>query len=178
MISAICSLPERPVFWSRTCILLGALVLAGAACGTRPPGATTVAATSTVGPEPTTRPTREPPVGTDISPALPAGDLARGTQLAKQLFCNDCHVVYAVAPAFASTKDMPAIAERGDLRIADPDYAGQATTAEEYLIESILLPEVYLVDGGSRDHQMGTYYDNRLNAQELADILAWLYNFR
>jgi hypothetical protein len=116
-------------------------------------------------------------VGTDIHLELPEGDPERGRQLAARYQCSTCHVIHSVAPAFTSSDVLPAIGERAEMRLADPDYRGQATTPEEYLIESILLPEAFLIEG-SWAHPMDSYYDQRMTAQELADILGWLAEFR
>jgi nitric oxide reductase subunit C len=104
------------------------------------------------------------------------GDPARGEQLARRHDCVACHITYSVAPAFKSGDGLSAIGERGTVRIADPAYTGQALTSEEYLIESILLPEVYVVEG-SWLHPMDDFFDERLTLQDLADLLAWLHTF-
>lgn len=66
--------------------------------------------------------------------------------------------------------------ERGELRIADPAYAGTAATNREYIIESIRFPEVYVVPGNWVE-SMPTDYGDLLTEQDLADILAWLDTF-
>jgi hypothetical protein len=53
---------------------------------------------------------------------------------------------------------------------------GQATTNREYLIESILLPQVYIVPGEWGD-PMPTFYALRMTDQELSNIIAWLETF-
>ena len=43
-------------------------------------------------------------------------------------------------------------------RILSPSYGGQAVTPQEYLRESILSPEVYIVDGyADSSHHMPSY---------------------
>jgi hypothetical protein len=66
--------------------------------------------------------------------------------------------------------------ERGEVRIADPAYEGSASTNWEYIIESILFPEVYVVPG-SWVEPMPTDFSDRLTEQDLADILAWMDTF-
>jgi hypothetical protein len=53
------------------------------------------------------------------------------------------------------------------------DYAGQAATPEEYLVESILLPQAYRVPGFEAV-EMPTTYGQRLTAQQLSDIVTYL----
>jgi hypothetical protein len=62
------------------------------------------------------------------------------------------------------------------VRIADPDYDGGAATNWEYIIEAILLPEAYIVPG-DWEEAMPTYYGDRVEDQDLADIIAWMATF-
>ena len=130
------------------------------------------APTSTVLPAPTKR----IPVGTDIDLDLPPGDLERGADQARKKSCIHCHVD-AIATRLESGDDVPKITARGEIRIADPDYHGSATTGEEYIIESILLPDIYIVPGTPAGAAMPTNYDELLTKQDLADLLAWLGTF-
>jgi hypothetical protein len=84
-----------------------------------------------------------------------------------------CHQDAAYAPVFEAAEGVPGMMERGELRIADPAYEGKATTNREYSLESILLPQVYIVPGEWGD-PMPTTYAARMTDQELANILAWL----
>lgn len=136
--------------------------------------------TSTDEPAPTSTvnaaPTKRIPVGTDIELDLPPGELERGEAHARTKNCIHCHVD-AIATRFESEDDMPEIMARGEIRIADPDYQGSATTGEEYIIESILLPDIYIVPGTPAGAAMPTNYDKLLTKQDLADLLAWLGTF-
>ena len=76
-------------------------------------------------------------------------------------------------PRFAPVDALPNILERGEARIALPDYQGQGTTNREYVIESILLPEAFIVPG-EWDETMPTHFNQTMSEQELADILAWM----
>jgi hypothetical protein len=121
-------------------------------------------------------PTKRIPVGTDIKVDLPEGDLERGADQARLKSCIHCHVD-AIATRFESDGDMPKITERGEVRIADPAYNGNATTNEEYILESILLPEIYIVPGTPSGAAMPTNFDELLTKQDLADLLLWLSTF-
>jgi hypothetical protein len=67
--------------------------------------------------------------------------------------------------------------ERGESRLEQEEYSGNATSAEEYLIESVVLPNVFLVDG-YQENVMPANYGERLTAQDLADLLAYMLSFR
>jgi hypothetical protein len=87
----------------------------------------------------------------------------------------------AFRPRFESGDGLPKILERGEMRMADPAYEGSATTNEEYIIESIVLPDVYVIEGGRKDAVgevivMPAYGDS-MTAQDMADILLWLDTF-
>ncbi len=155
-----------------------------------PPTATRVPPTSTETPDPSTAtPTKIPRVGTDITIELPEGDPARGQALAKNeikdllgldLACSSCHEVTAiVAPDFVASGEWPAVGERGAIRIAEADYTGAATTPEQYLFESIVLPEAYYIEApepGDWFQQMPDY-SQRLSRQDVADLIAYMLSF-
>jgi hypothetical protein len=62
--------------------------------------------------------------------------------------------------------------------MADPAYEGSASTNEEYIIESIVLPEVYRIEGAwGSNFRMLDHFGEILTAQDLADILIWLETF-
>ena len=170
-----------------------ALSLLVAACGqaAQPTATATLAPTpvpptATLMPDPTpapptatmTLPPTSPPEPTplpeiDLNMELPEGDPARGRGRALSFGCMGCHQDATYAPVFEAAEGLPSMAERGEMRIADPAYEGQATTNREYILESILLPQVYIVPGEWGD-PMPTTYAARMTDQELAQILAWL----
>jgi mono/diheme cytochrome c family protein len=129
-------------------------------------------------PEVDIRPT--PEVDVDLGISLEEGNAARGRQLPAVTYrCAGCHANDEIAgygPPFVSTDDLPPIRERGELRISDPAYEGRAATNEEYLLESILVPAVYIVPGEWKE-KMPNAFHMVMSDQELADILAWLETF-
>ncbi len=131
---------------------------------------------TTAPPTPTPEPTVFPAAGTDITIDLPEGNVDAGALLARSWECDQCHVTFTHGPLFAASAIGPAVSERAASRIEDPGYTGTATTAEEYLVESILLPEVYVIEHYEED-PMPDDYDERLTAQDVADLLAWLSTF-
>jgi mono/diheme cytochrome c family protein len=112
-------------------------------------------------------------VGIDIAIELPAGDPANGESLATSQGCVGCHVSTQTGPAWAPSGDTPGIGARAGLRIDQADYTGQATTAEQYLFESIVNPNVYVVEGFAPNLMPGTYGDT-LSPQDVADLIAYM----
>lgn len=117
------------------------------------------------------------PVGVDFSAAdLPPGDPARGEALyvSNELGCASCHTGGVVGPSTEGTLT------RVQERLATvPELEGY--TAEQYLVESILMPNAYLVpDEGAAVYSSGGIslmqqnYATRIDAQDLADLVAYL----
>ena len=102
------------------------------------------------------------------------GDPLRGRNAAVKYRCYGCHVDPGkYGPQFASSEELPHIMERGELRIADPAYEGSAATNREYIIESIFLPETYILPG-EWEKAMPLTFHLRMTDTELANIMAWL----
>jgi mono/diheme cytochrome c family protein len=117
-------------------------------------------------------------VGTDITIALPEGDPERGKALSEgPLGCSGCHVLATVGPPWSASGDLPPLEERAAQRIAAEDYSGEAADAQQYLIESILKPDAYVV-AGYPPGVMPRTYGERMTAQDLADVLAYMLSFR
>jgi mono/diheme cytochrome c family protein len=87
------------------------------------------------------------------------GDLgATGLEVYKEQYCGVCHQLGAAGSGglFGPTHDgMGATAAQ---RIQEPDYDGSATTAQDYLVESIVKPKAFLVSGyENSSHAMPAY---------------------
>lgn len=155
-----------------------------------PPSVTpssTIAPTATFRPTSTTKPSETnkpaeineptvtplPEIALNIE--LPEGDAESGKDLAIIFECRGCHnpLYPSRGPQFLPRIDLPSILERGEVRIASPDYRGKALTNQEYIIESVYLPEAYTVPGEWR-RAMPTNFMDKITHQELADILAWM----
>jgi hypothetical protein len=91
--------------------------------------------------------------------------------------CAACHELSAVGPAWAPDGDQPGIGERAEERIGVEDYTGEATTARQYLIESIVLTNVYIVDGFEANIMPGDF-GQRLTSQQVADLVAYMESLR
>jgi hypothetical protein len=107
---------------------------------------------------------------------LPEGDSESGFTPALRFRCYGCHVDPGYAtfgPRFESSAEIPVVSKRGELRIKDPVYDGRASTNREYILESILLPEAHVVEG-EWEVEMPIYFGDIIEAQDLADIIAWM----
>lgn len=111
-------------------------------------------------------------VGTDITQELPEGDAAEGEALAVAQGCTTCHIDTPTGPAWLPTAGEPGIGSRAAERIEDPGYTGSATTAEQYLFESIVAPEVYLTPGFA--DLMPHTYGELLSPDDVADLITYL----
>jgi hypothetical protein len=141
------------------------------------------ACTSAPEPTPTPRPTNTPfpSVGTDISIVLPEGNVDGGKAL--NGWCVLCHNNLASnrGPDFASNEENLSITDRAADRLSDPSYSGNATNVEEYLIESIVDPMIYLAPGEWEVENLmgggGKFgdFDQSLTAQNVADLIAWMF---
>lgn len=118
-----------------------------------------------------------PPTGTDINKELPEGDPTRGEGLANTKGCVVCHISAPTGPAWLATPDQPGIATRAEAILTDPNYTGNATSAAQYLHESIVLPNVYIVPGFQAGVMPANYGDT-LTDQELADLIAYLLTLK
>jgi len=119
-----------------------------------------------------------PTVGADITVALPDGDAARGKSLSEGVLgCASCHVLTAVGPKWPADAGAPGIGSRAETRIQEPGYAGQATSAEQYLFESVVMSNAYVVEG-FQPNLMPQNYADRLSAQDMADLLAYMLSLR
>jgi mono/diheme cytochrome c family protein len=112
------------------------------------------------------------PVGEDITIELPEGNPSRGEALANSEGCVACHISTPTGPAWGATATEPGIGERAALRIQQPDYTGDATTAEQYLFESIVLPNIHIVEGFAPI--MPNTYSQTLTEQDVADMIEYL----
>lgn len=117
-----------------------------------------------------------PAVGTDIAQVLPAGDAAKGEALAVSQGCAGCHISTNSGPAWNATGSEPGIGTRAAARFGQSDYTGKATTAEQYLLESIVQPAAFVLPGFAV--QMPNNYGAGMTVQNAADLIAYLLTLK
>ncbi len=100
------------------------------------------------------------PIGTDLEAPLPQGDAERGAAIFTELGCASCH-----GSAPGAGPSLPQMAADATSR--------QDSAAEAFLRESILLPCAYQA-AGYNCQIMPSDYGEKLDAQGLADIIAYL----
>ncbi|HSR47299.1 MAG TPA: c-type cytochrome [Anaerolineales bacterium] len=116
-------------------------------------------------------------VGTDVAQTLPEGDPENGKILAEgSLGCAACHLLSNAGPAWTADGANPGIATRAGERLAETGYAGQAETPDQYLLESVVNPNIYLVDGFQAGI-MPANFATRLTHQDAADLIAYMLTF-
>lgn len=158
----------KPGMWGILILIAFSMIIA--ACGTAAQPAAAEAL------PPTSAPTSPPVVEIALDIELPEADTEVGLSRAVKFRCFACHVQESDSPLFDSAEDLPRIMERGTVRIADPAYQGNATTNMEYIIESILLPEIHLYPG-EWEKVMPTYFGDIMTEQDLADVIYWMGTF-
>jgi mono/diheme cytochrome c family protein len=118
-----------------------------------------------------------PVVGTDITKELPEGDAAAGEALTVSLGCTACHITTATGPAWLPSGEIPGIGERAAAEFNLPEYTGNATSAEQYLFESVVDPNIYLAPGFASGLMPQTY-GATLTDQNMADLIAYLLSLK
>lgn len=116
-------------------------------------------------------------VGTDIMQELPAGVVENGEALAVSIGCTACHVDAPTGPPWFPTAEFPqGMGTRAAERITEDTYNGEATTPEQYLLESIVVPQVHIVQNYS--NIMPQNYGEQLTPQDAADLIAYLLSIK
>lgn len=120
----------------------------------------------------------------DEPPSVDAGDSAasvtypaelvdEGLLVYRALYCGVCHVSDAAETRGTFGPTHNGMGATAVLRVADPAYSGSAQTPAEYIIESIVDPEVYVVPGyAMSSHRMPSYA--HLSEAEIMTLTAFL----
>ena len=118
-----------------------------------------------------------PLAGTDITKELPEGDATAGETVATSLGCTACHITAPTGPAWLPAAGQPGIGERAETEFTLPEYTGNATSAEQYLFELIVDPNVFVVSGFASG-LMPQNYGTTLTEQNMADLIAYLLTLK
>lgn len=126
-------------------------------------------------PEPT--PLRLGSAGTDIKRPLLFGSAERGARLLLQYGCVGCHGIdySAAGPSFSAkgSRDGLGMAGRAEAVIHADNYQGLASTVDEFLFESIVLPSIYAAEGYPIGIEPPNFGET-LDLQDIADIIAYI----
>ena len=99
--------------------------------------------------------------------------LAYGLQVYKQYYCGICHQLDTAGTQGAFGPSHNEAGDKAVERLQDPNYQGEAKTAEAYIRESILEPQVYIVPGyAATPHRMPAY--TQLTQEEFDALVAFL----
>jgi nitric oxide reductase subunit C len=100
-----------------------------------------------------------------------------GLEVYRAQYCGVCHTLDAAETKGPFGPTHNGIGTIAAERIADPGYTGKATTAEEYIRESIIDPAIYIVPGSALGrYRMGAY--TMLSETELEALVQFLLEQR
>lgn len=115
--------------------------------------------------------------------AAPSGDAKRGEKLFSTLPCVSCHDVTKPWPGGDICPNLGNIATEAARMVRAREYRGKAKTAAEYIRESIVEPNAYIVPGAAyraADGQsvMPKDFGSTLSGAQIDDIVAYLLTRR
>src|SRR5512139_928686 len=87
--------------------------------------------------------------------------------------CPVCHIIPGIPGAIGQVGPPLVLGTTGPQRLKDPGYRGEAKTVHEYIVESVLEPQRFVVQGYPA-HTMPTWYGSKLSALALERIAAYL----
>jgi hypothetical protein len=87
--------------------------------------------------------------------------------------CVVCHIIPGIPGATGTIGPKLTMKTVGPARIKDKNYHGKATTTKEYVTESILYPNTYVVDG-YRDYMMPIVFGTKLSAIAIDKMVDYL----
>lgn len=127
---------------------------------------------------------RDPPAshqkGMETSPPVLSPEtipLVTGDEPLDELFtrpgCPVCHVIPGIPGANGQVGPPLRLGITGKQRLNDPAYRGEAKTVREYVVESVLEPQRFVVSGYP-EHTMPTWYGTKLSALALEKMASYL----
>lgn len=108
-----------------------------------------------------------------VPSAADPATLAAGLAVYRAQYCGVCHTLTAAETRGTFGPLHDGLGATAVERLADPNYHGKATTAAEYIHESIVDPQVFSVPGyATTSHRMPSYA--HLDAATLDALVAFL----
>lgn len=87
--------------------------------------------------------------------------------------CSVCHVIPGIPGANGRVGPPLVLGTSGRQRLSDPTYHGSAKTVHDYIVESVLEPQRFVVHGYP-EHTMPSWYGSKLSALALEKIALYL----
>lgn len=87
--------------------------------------------------------------------------------------CAVCHVIPGIPGANGQVGPPLILGTTGPQRLKDSTYRGEARTVHDYIVESVLDPQRFVVPGYP-EHTMPTWYGSKLSALALEKIAVYL----
>ncbi len=87
--------------------------------------------------------------------------------------CAVCHVIPGIPGAIGRVGPPLVLGTTGIERLNDPTYHGNAESVHDYIVESVLEPQQFVVRGYP-EHTMPSWYGSKLSALALEKIAAYL----
>ncbi len=87
--------------------------------------------------------------------------------------CPVCHVIPGIPGAHGRIGPPLLLGLTGEQRLKDPGYQGVAATVHDYIVESVLEPQRFVVSGYP-EHTMPTWYGAKLSALALEKMASYL----
>jgi Cytochrome c len=117
---------------------------------------------------------RDPSAGLLSPEKIP---LVTGDEPLEEMFtragCAVCHTIPGISGANGQVGPKLVLGTTGHQRLHAPDYRGHAQTVHEYIVESVLEPERFIVQGYS-GKTMPSWYGSKLSALALEKIVSYL----
>ena len=127
--------------------------------------------------------TVEPITTAGSAPAAATGDAARGEKVFATLPCVSCHDVTKPWPGGDICPNLGNIATEAARIVRSREYRGRAKTAAEYIRESIVDPNAYIVPGAAYQAANGKSvmpadFGTTLTGAQIDDLVAYLMTRR
>lgn len=103
--------------------------------------------------------------------------MVTGDETISELFtrpgCPVCHTIPGIPGANGQVGPPLVLGLTGAQRLKDPRYLGHATTVHDYIVESVLEPQRFVV-AGYPERTMPTWYGAKLSALALEKMASYL----